>query len=48
MQMIGDENFCLLKTFEVVLTNLRRRWDEVIHESHTVQKMARPMMKWKE
>ena len=32
IQMIEVDNFWHLKTFEVVLTDLQRRWDEVIHE----------------
>ena len=32
IQMIEVDNFWYLKTFEVVLTNLQRRWDKVIHE----------------
>ena len=32
MQMIEVDNFWHLKTFEVVLTNLQRRWDEQIYE----------------
>ena len=32
MQMIEADNFWHLKTFEVVLTNLLRRWDERIHK----------------
>ena len=32
MQMIEVENFWHLKTFEVVLINLQRRWDEGTHE----------------
>ena len=32
IQMIEVYNFWHLKTFEAVLTNLWRRWDEVIHE----------------
>ena len=32
MQMIEVDNFWHLKTFEVVLSDLRRRWDEGIHE----------------
>ena len=32
MQMIEVDNFWLLKTFEAVLTDLQRRWDEGIHE----------------
>ena len=32
IQMIEMDNFWHLKTFEAVLTELRRRWDEVIHE----------------
>ena len=32
MQMIEADNFWHLKTFEVVLTNLQRRWDERIHK----------------
>ena len=32
IQMIEVDNFWHLKTFEVVLTDLWRRWDEVIHE----------------
>ena len=32
MQMIEVDNFWHLKTFEAVLTNLQRRWDEGIHE----------------
>ena len=28
MQMIEADNFWHLKTFEAVLTNLQRRWDE--------------------
>ena len=31
MQMIEEDNSWHLKTFEAVLTNLRRRWDEQIH-----------------
>ena len=30
--MIEVDNFWHLKTFEAVLTDLQRRWDEVIHE----------------
>ena len=36
MQMIEVDYFWHLKTFEVVSTNLRRRWDEVIHEQKDV------------
>ena len=32
IQMIEVDNIWHLKTFEVVLTELRRRWDKVIHE----------------
>ena len=32
MQMIEVDNFWHLKTFEAVLTDLWRRWDEQIHE----------------
>ena len=32
IQMIEVDNFWHLKIFEVVLTELQRRWDEVIHE----------------
>ena len=32
IQMIEVDNFWHLKTFEVVLTNLWRRWDEEIHK----------------
>ena len=32
IQMIEVDNFWHLKTFEVVLIDLWRRWDEVIHE----------------
>ena len=32
MQMIEGDNFWHLKTFESVLTNLWRKWDERIHE----------------
>ena len=34
IQMIEVDNFWHLKTFEVVLTDLQRRWDEVIHEQN--------------
>ena len=36
MKMIEADNFWHLKTFEVVLTDLRRRWDEQIHEQKDV------------
>ena len=36
MQMIEADNFWYLKTFEVVLTDLRRRWDEQIHKQKDV------------
>ena len=32
MQMIEADHFWHLKTFQAVLTNLQRRWDEQIHE----------------
>ena len=32
MQMIEADNFWHQKTFKVVLTDLWRRWDELIHE----------------
>ena len=34
--MIEVDNFWHLKTFEAVLTNLWRRWDEVIHKQKDV------------
>ena len=34
--MIEVDNFWHLNIFEVVLTNLQRRWDEVIHEQKDV------------
>ena len=34
--MVGVDNLWHLKTFEAVLTNLQRRWDEVIHEQNDV------------
>ena len=34
--MIEVDNFWHLKTFEAVLTNLWRRWDEAIHEQKDV------------
>ena len=36
MQMIEADNFWYLKTFAVVLTDLRRRWDEQIHKQKDV------------
>ena len=36
IQMIEVDNFWHLKTFEAVLTDLQRRWDEVIHEQKDV------------
>ena len=36
IQMIEVDNFGHLKSFEVVLTNLWRRWDEVIHKQKDV------------
>ena len=36
MQMIEVDNFWHLKTFEAVLTDLWRRWDEGIHEQKDV------------
>ena len=36
IQMIEVDNFWNLKTFEAVLTDLRRRWDEVIHKQKDV------------
>ena len=36
MQMIEVDNFWHLKTFEAVLTNLQRRWDERIHKQKDV------------
>ena len=36
MQMIEVDNFWHLKAFEVVLTDLQRRWDNVIHEQKDV------------
>ena len=38
MQMIEVDNFWHLKTFEVVLTDLWRRWDERIHKQKDVSK----------
>ena len=35
-KMIEVDNFWHLKTFEAVLTNLQRRWDEVIHKQKDV------------
>ena len=35
-QMIKMDNFWHLKTIEAVLTDLRRRWDEQIHEQKDV------------
>ena len=32
MQMIEVDNFCHLKIFEAVLTDLQRRWDEGIYK----------------
>ena len=36
IQMIELDNFWHIKTFEAVLTELQRRWDEVIHEQKDV------------
>ena len=36
IQMIEVDNFWHLKTFEVVLTDPWRRWDDVIHEQKDV------------
>ena len=36
MQMIEVDNFWHLKTFEAVLTDLQRRWDDRIHEQKDV------------
>ena len=36
IQMIEVDNFYHLKTFEAVLTDLQRRWDQVIHEQKDV------------
>ena len=36
MQMIEADNFWHLKTSEVVLIDLRRRWDERIHKQKDV------------
>ena len=36
IQMIEVDNFWYLKTFEAVLTNLQRSWDEVINEQKDV------------
>ena len=36
IQMIDVDNFWHIKTFEVVLTKLQRRWDEVIHDQKDV------------
>ena len=54
MQMIEVDNFWHLKTFEAVLTNLQRRWDEGIHEQKDVStlctkkvKSTRKWMEWK-
>ena len=38
IQMIEVDNFWHLKTFEVVLTELQRRWDNVIHEQKDMSK----------
>ena len=52
MKMIEVDNFWHLKTFEAVLTDLQRRWDKESTNRKTcpctVQKTAKPMMKWKE
>ena len=37
MQMIEVDNFWHLKTFEAVLTDLQRRWDERIHAQYRKQ-----------
>ena len=52
MHMIEVDNFWHLKTFEAVLTDLWRRWTKESTNRktcpHTVQKIAKSMMKWME
>ena len=57
MQMVEVDIFWHQKTFEAVLTNFQRRWNEGIHKQEstnrkmypcTVQKTAKSTMKWTE
>ena len=48
IQMIEMGNFWHLKTFEVVLTKLWRRWDNRKMCPCTGQKIAKSTMKWME